>query len=279
MDALGIRRNVFSLEDWEECFGVRFPATEWQRAAYFPFSQYLNATCPICGSYVRECHFAFWGAQFFGEGEREPITVRGWEAFLSSVDTSISIAVALPDVDVSEVLEGEGLSLDCCENRWHLVHQGVVQDSCATGFEETRESLPSEYRSPLLVEEVTKNILYWYKAGQLLNVNRVVRCADRFVVTKNNGRSYGPVVGNYPLTVTTTVVDVAGKASLRVGYEKSDVSCGGNGAVCIPSDFVAAGFSDSSFMRSFVRSLVRDYLDERRPVKTGRSYDLGSTGY
>jgi len=173
-------KNLFGPEEWLKYYGIWFSEQQLKEISEFPWNEsVLNAPCPfVKEKRIKETHFAFLGLY---EIYNEPLNVLKWHEL--NPFTGKQELKAHPwyeDQDFARV--------KTCWFKWYLTLIESVPGSTEKTHQEQLEMLPVEYRGPLVVEELTKNILYYKINKAYPNFNTWIRCRDVVDVGMNNCR-------------------------------------------------------------------------------------------
>lgn len=163
-------RNFWGAEEWSEFCGEKFSEDQLQKIAKFSWSKkILELPCPfIKDKQIKDTHFAFLGLR---EIRNEPLPIIRWHQ-LHSPEGQPRFYYHPPWYQRLPFA-----TMLVCRFDWYLMPL-TIPDSSKKTLEEQVALLPSSYRVPFTIEEVTKLILYYKKNGIYLNSNRYARCKD-----------------------------------------------------------------------------------------------------
>ena len=173
-------KNFFGVEEWSALYGVNFTKKQLREVADFPWNEdVLNAPCPfVKGKSVKETHFAFLGIDLI---KGKSLTILEWQKIHPASGQPRFFSYAPDNWYAKEKFGNE----PTCGFRWYLMPLEIVPNSTDKTYKEQVAMLPADYKVPMAIEEVTKDILYYRKNGIYLNPSRWGRCQD---VTSGGGR-------------------------------------------------------------------------------------------
>lgn len=164
--------NFFGIEDWTALlFGTDASKKKFHSVPAFPWNEaILTSICPLCGKVVKNCHFAFLGLDCING---QPLTILKLQELHPATGQPKFSSYA-----PSQHHEKKFVAETTMNFGWHLLHIEAVPGSENKTFEEQKEMLPKEYEVPLLIAEITKDLLFFKKTGIYANPSGYTRCAD-----------------------------------------------------------------------------------------------------
>lgn len=164
-------KNFFGTEEWSSLYGVSFTEEQLLKADEFPWPEHiLNAPCPFYkGKKVKETHFAFLGLDSIND---KPRTIQEWSILYPKLFFPYTS-------NGKKKYKGQKFfNNTTCEFRWYLMLLKIVPDSVDKVYQEQVAMLGSNYEVPLVIEEISKNILFHKKSNAYLVPKKEVRCRD-----------------------------------------------------------------------------------------------------
>lgn len=167
-DILG--KNLFGPEQWLLYYGIWFSEQQLKDISRFPWNEsVLNAPCSfIKGKSIKETHFAFLGTDRI---YNKPLDLLKWH--------ELSPITGKKKLKENPWYKDQNFArVNTCCFRWYLTLIESVPNSTEKTYPEQVELLPPEYRAPFVIEEVTKNILYYKTHKTYPNFNAWIRCRE-----------------------------------------------------------------------------------------------------
>lgn len=171
-------KNFWGVEDWSSFFGLNFSKKQLQEIVEFPWGEdILNAPCPFRAPLsIRQTHFAFLGLESY---KGKPLTTVKWDEILSPdglrhMNDKPQFYPDAPNKFGEETKRAANKL--ACKPRWYLMFLG--NNYMSKAYAEQVAMLPAEYEIPFVIEEVTKNILYYKKNGDYPTLGEHARCRD-----------------------------------------------------------------------------------------------------
>jgi hypothetical protein len=163
-------KNLFGPEQWLSSYGIWFSDQQLKEISRFPWNEsVLNAPCPfVKGKLIKETHFAFLGMD---QIYNKPLDVLKWH--------ELSPITGKKKLKKNPWYKDQNFArVNTCCLKWYWTLIESVPNSTEKTYTEQVELLPSEYRAPFVIEEVTKNILYYKTHKTYPNFNTWIRCRE-----------------------------------------------------------------------------------------------------